>query len=221
MLSALAADERDPAQDPHRAQRDDERVHAQPDHHRAVEDAGTGDRSTPRHERERDASPSAPCGCGAAGTIAIADARQRVDRPDRQIDPGGDDDDRGAHRHDREEARVGRGLDQRVRVEEVVDGRARERIDVVAGQQAERDGEPDDDQQQTGLLRTKQAPEDDHGGGRYYKPSVGVSPTAPNAPAGQRQVTGFGADLVHIWMSPHPWSRRPASILPACVSDAA
>ena len=50
-------------------------------------------------------------------------ARQRVHRADRQIDAARDDDDGRAHRHDRDEARVGGGLDQRVRVEEVVDRR--------------------------------------------------------------------------------------------------
>ena len=48
-------------------------------------------------------------------------AGQRVDRPDGEIDAAGDDHDRRADRHDREEARVGGGLHQRVRVPEVVD----------------------------------------------------------------------------------------------------
>ena len=55
---------------------------------------------------------------------------QRVDRPDGQIDAARDDHDRGADRHDREEARVGGSLNQRVRVEEVVDLGSREPIDV-------------------------------------------------------------------------------------------
>ena len=42
------------------------------------------------------------------------DAGQRVDRAHREIDPAGDDDDRRPDRHDREEARVGRHLDERV-----------------------------------------------------------------------------------------------------------
>ena len=49
---------------------------------------------------------------------------KRVDRSHRQIDAAGNDDDRCADGHDGEEAGVGRRLDQRVRVEEVVDGAA-------------------------------------------------------------------------------------------------
>ena len=48
-------------------------------------------------------------------------AGQRVDRADREVDAAGDDHDGRADGHDREEARVGRRLDQRVGVEEVVD----------------------------------------------------------------------------------------------------
>ena len=59
----VAADERDPAHNPHRPERDDERVHAEPDHQRAV-DGAAGQADPERHcQPERDqsaADPSAP-----------------------------------------------------------------------------------------------------------------------------------------------------------------
>ena len=64
-------------------------------------------------------------------------AGERVDGADRQIDAAGDDDDRRADGHDREEAGVGRGLDERVRVEEVVDRQAGARVDVRARKDCE------------------------------------------------------------------------------------
>ena len=51
-----------------------------------------------------------------------------------------------------EEARVGRSLDQRVGVEEVVDLGAGEPIDVRAGEQRQHGAEEQDDQHQPGLL---------------------------------------------------------------------
>ena len=51
---------------------------------------------------------------GAAKKERHAHAAQRVDRSDRQVDAAGDDHHRRADRHDREEARVGGGLDERI-----------------------------------------------------------------------------------------------------------
>ena len=124
MLSALLRDERDAAQNPHRAERDDERVHAKPDDQRAVDGAAG------RPIASDTASPSATVGTGIQRSRRSQDhrrrdTRKRVDRADREVDAAGDDDDRRADRHDREEAGVGRGLDQRVRVEKIVDRQRR------------------------------------------------------------------------------------------------
>ena len=111
-----------PAQDPHRPERDDERVDAEADDHQAVDDAAErGRRRAQIGEPDAPRSAPAPSGPAARSTIAVVTPGERVDRPDREVDPARDDHDRGADGHDREEAGVGRGLDQRVRVEEVVD----------------------------------------------------------------------------------------------------
>ena len=76
------------------------------------------------------------------------DAGERVDGAGREIDAAGDDDDRRADAHDREAAGVGRHLEQRVRVEEVVDRRAGHRIDVRAGGERESGGRDEDDERE-------------------------------------------------------------------------
>ena len=90
------------------------------------------------------------------------DARQSINRPDRQIDPARDDHQRRADRHDREEARVGRRLDQRVGVQEIVDLDARSRIDVRPRRDREDRAEEHDDEHETELRRRQRTT--NHGG---------------------------------------------------------
>ncbi len=121
----VARHERDAAHDPHRAERDDERVHAEPDDQRAVDRAAgeadaERDREPERDRRRRDRARRRRAAPSPSTTPG-----QRVDGADGQIDAAGDDHDRGADGHDREEAGVGRRLDEGVRVEKVVDRRVR------------------------------------------------------------------------------------------------
>ena len=127
---------------------------AEADHHHAVDDAAE------QADAERDGEAgrrdfAGPSSAGAAQHHRRRDPGQRVDRAHRQVDPAGDDDDGGADRHDREEAGVGRGLDQRVRVEEVVDRLTGDPVGVRAGEHGEQGRETEDDQQQAGLRRAE------------------------------------------------------------------
>ena len=74
--------------------------------------------------------------------------------------------------------------------------------------EAQRDAEDDDDQDQPGLLRAEQAPEDGHGGARnIYEDDAGLvgGPVGPG-------VTDPKGDLVQVGIWARRRSRRPASI---------
>ena len=133
-------------------------MNAQPDDHRAVERAG-GDTDRDADGERQQHRARAPVRRRPPQDESHQDARQRVDRPDRQVDAARDDHDRRADRHDRDEAGVGCGLDQRVRVEEVVD-RVAGVVDVRPGQQRQRDQKQDDDTDEAKLLRPEQPAHD-------------------------------------------------------------
>jgi hypothetical protein len=150
--------ERDATQDPHRAERDDERMHAQADDHQPVDRAadqadGQRHRKTERHGR------------GSSGWLDGAEhhrhrhTRERVHRAHREIDPSGNDHHRRAHGHDGEEARVGRGLNEGVRIEEVVDRLAGGAIQVGAREHREDEAEEHDDEHEARLLRRENPPD--------------------------------------------------------------
>ena len=125
--------------------------------------------ASPTATQTRNASstaPAPPTGAAARSDEAHGTPASAYTEPDRQVDAARDDDDGRAHRHDRDEAGVGRGLDQRVRVEEVVDRPARRLVDVRARQHRQRDHQPDDDQHQPQLLRAQQADVRNAGRGR-------------------------------------------------------
>jgi hypothetical protein len=138
-------------------------VDAQADDHQAVQRAaheshadGDGEAEDERRDRRFDR--------GRAQRHRHRHTGERVDRADREIDAARDDHDRRADRHDGEEARVGPDLDQRVRVEEVVDREAREAVDVAAGERGEDRAEQDDDGDESRLLGREQFPKHSQGG---------------------------------------------------------
>ncbi len=86
--------------------------------------------------------PSAIIVSGSSGpalrsTMAVVTPGEGVDGADREVDATRDDDHRRADRHDREEAGVGRRLDEGVGIEEVVDRQPRARVNVRAGKDAQ------------------------------------------------------------------------------------
>ena len=97
---------------------------------------------------------SDPSARSREATIAEDDAGQCVDRSNGQIDAAGDDDDRRADRHHGKEARVGRRLNQGVRVEKVVDLDAAARVDVRSGEHGQDRAEQQDDQHESELGRS-------------------------------------------------------------------
>ena len=80
---------------------------------------------------------------------------ERVDGADREVDAARDDDDGRADGHDREEAGVGRRLDEGVGVEEVVDRQPRAGVNVGAGKGSEDAPEEKDDEHEP-CLRGRQ-----------------------------------------------------------------
>jgi hypothetical protein len=126
-------------------------VHAQADNHQPVDRAA------------RDAHPERHGEADGKGLRAIhrseraqderrGDARQRVDRTNREVDPARDDDDGGADRHDRKEAGVGGRLNERVGIEEVVDLGACHPVNMRSGERGQQQAERRDDQDEPGLF---------------------------------------------------------------------
>jgi hypothetical protein len=151
-----ARDEGDAAQDPHRAERDDEWMDAEADHHQSVdhatEEADADGNAEAEHRRRQ-------CRLGRVRPQhhRRGHAGQRVNRPDGEVDAAGDDHDGGADGHDGEEARIGGCLDQGVRVQEIVDALAGDAIGVRPGEEGEERAQADDDEKETGLCGAEES----------------------------------------------------------------
>ena len=149
-----ARDECDAPQDPHRAKGNDERMHAQTHNHEAIH--GSADQTDAHCHHEAGGKRShGSRGAHRAQRHRGGHARQRVDRSYGQVDPARNDHHRRAHGHDREEARVGGGLDQRVEIQKIVDGLAGQAIHVRSREQRQQRTEQHDHEDEAGLLRSK------------------------------------------------------------------
>ena len=163
----LAGHEGHPAEDPHGPEGDDERVHAEPHDHDAVDRSAEQADADAEAEADQRPCPGPIPGGWARSHRAIVDPGQGVDGTHRQVDARRDDHDRGPHGHDREEARVGGGLDEGVGVQEVVDGLPGHAVRMGAREGGEQGAQQEDHEHEAGLRRA-QEPAEEGGHGADY-----------------------------------------------------
>ena len=168
-------------------------MHAQAHHHGAVQGAAGEADAHAEEQPDEDGRDAASRRVRPRRNEGHGHAGESVDRAHGEVDPRRDDDDRGAHRHDREEAGVGGGLDEGVGVEEVVHGPARHPVRVGAREEGEQRPQQQDHEHEAGLRRAQEASEEGgHGRGLYGE---GVPGERPRALARERAYFVPGRDL--------------------------